>query len=99
SDAIAQGVKVGDFFPAGLRERGREGMFGRDAGFRVEAREGLSAGRLLQERSTKTDLVLIPQGPVLFFEQQQAARPVDSRGQPGAVKMHEGKESKGFRSR
>jgi len=36
-DAIEHGVKVGDFFPAGLRERGREGMFGRDAGFRMNA--------------------------------------------------------------
>src|SRR5258708_26669610 len=67
-DAIEHGVKVGDFFPARLRERGREGMFGRDAGFPMKAREGLSAGRLLQPLRTQTHLVLIPQRPVLLFE-------------------------------
>src|SRR6267143_7273591 len=67
-DAIEHGVKVGDFFPAGLRERGREGMFGRDASFRMKAREGLSAGRLLQPLRTQTHLILIPQKPVLLFE-------------------------------
>ena len=45
------------------------------------------------------DPFAIPQRPVLLLEQQQAARPVEARPQPGRVEVHEREQREGLRDR
>ena len=68
-----------------------------DSGFRVVAREHVAARRAGEPLGAGAHPLLIPEAPVLLFEEQEASAAVDPRGEAREVEVHERKQRERLR--
>jgi hypothetical protein len=88
-NAIEKLVAFDDSIPARFAKGRREAMLGGDARLRVVPRKRLALRGAAEPLKTTLDFLLVPERSVLLLEQQEAAAPVLSRRQPGAVQEHQ----------
>src|SRR6185437_2619039 len=88
-EGIESLIQARDLLPSRLPVGRCQTVLGSNRCFGVISRETLSPRRSAQVRDSDPDQLAIPEGAILFLQDEQAARAIDTRVEARGVQVHE----------